>query len=100
MTLPNGNVSQNIRVVLPDDDPLTLEMIGAKCKANVLSSVYPDVYLAVRHLETPFEMFQKVKKNVVGSEASQKRKLREKLTKIHFKESYFKFLNQFKEIVS
>lgn len=93
-------VSQGVALELPEGTEVTQEMVAAKCANDIKLSLHPDVLLAVRHCESPTEMYQRVVKIFLGSLASQKRKLRTKLNELTFDGNYFFFLSQFDACVT
>ena len=87
-------------VPLNDEEEIDMERISSKCKSDLLQSLYPDVSIAVRHLQTPQEMYQRIMKMFVGTEIQQRRKLRDRLANLEPRDNFFSFINQFESAVS
>ena len=80
--------------VAEGDNPDIVLRHSAMCKRDLILSLENEIGLAVRHLPTANEMYVRVKRMFVGSELSQKTKIREELNKIQFKGNYFVFMTQ------
>lgn len=65
-----AHVSADEGLVLKNYNPLTPEMFEGKYRDEILLTVDPDVSRAMRHHQTSFALFQKVKKMFVGIVAS------------------------------
>ena len=87
-----AHVSSGAAIVVGKDETETAEMKEAKCRRDILLSLHDDISLSVRHLSNAHEMFKRVKKMFVGSLASQKRELRNKLQALKFEGNYFFFI--------
>ena len=94
------HVSEGVEIFVDEEDEVTAEMISAKCKRDMLLSLFPDVSVTVQHLNSAHDMFVRIVKLFAGTETSQRRKIRTKLDTLKFKENYFFFLSEFESLVS
>ena len=83
-----------------EDATETPARLSAKCRRIMLLTLDEIILLSIRHLESPHEMFSRVKKMFVGTEHNQKRKLRILINSIKFESSYFEYLSKYAAGVS
>lgn len=91
------HVSEGVEIFV--DDETAPEIISAKCKREIMLSLFPDVSVTIQHLNSVHQIFLRIVKLFAGTETNQRSKFRIKLdTKI--KENYFFFLSEFDSLVT
>ncbi len=93
-------VSEGQDLELDEDDDLNENMVIGKCKNDLLRSLFPDLQLTARHLDSAHEMYLKIVKIFVGTETSQKRKLRTQIDQLRFEGNFFFFLSEYESAVT
>ena len=95
-----AHVTEDAEIEVGEDYNEDEDMLSAKCKRVLLHSLDAQVLPAIRHLESPNQMYLRLKTLFVGTPAARVRSLRYKLNRIRFNEGgYFGYLTEFSNAV-
>eukprot|EP00924_Labyrinthula_sp_SR-Ha-C_P010329 maker-scaffold_23-snap-gene-3.42-mRNA-1 protein AED:0.28 eAED:0.32 QI:0/0/0/1/0.33/0.5/4/0/1204 len=95
-----SHVSEGSQIEVPDGGAENAaDLVKARCRRDVLSSLEVDLVVAVRHFSSAYEVFRGIKRMFVGSVANQKRKLRQEIAHVTFEKDYFRFMTRYQALV-
>eukprot|EP00924_Labyrinthula_sp_SR-Ha-C_P011183 snap_masked-scaffold_81-processed-gene-0.37-mRNA-1 protein AED:1.00 eAED:1.00 QI:0/0/0/0/1/1/2/0/161 len=96
-----SHVSEGSQIEVPDGGAENAaDLVKARCRRDVLSSLEVDLVAAVRHFSSAYEVFRGIKRMFVGSVANQKRKLRQEIAHVTFEKDYFRFMTRYQALVA